>query len=63
MAYEITQRVEWDGTFSLLLDGEVILERRALEVVEEKANTLSLALKLREATLVETRVDSPPPSV
>jgi hypothetical protein len=63
MASEITQRAEWDGSFSLLLDGEVILERRPLEEIEEKANTLSLALKLRQATPVPNSVDSPPPTV
>ena len=31
----LVRRAEWDGTFSLLLDGEVILERRPLEVIEE----------------------------
>ena len=31
----LVRRAEWDGTFSLLLDGEVILERKPLAEIEE----------------------------
>jgi hypothetical protein len=34
MLDRLTRRAEWDGTFSLLLDGNVILERKPLADVE-----------------------------
>lgn len=37
-------RDEWDGTQTLLLDGEVVLERQPKAEVEEKANVLRMAL-------------------
>jgi hypothetical protein len=35
---------EWNGTQTLLLDGEIILERKPKAEVEEKANVLRMAL-------------------
>lgn len=46
----ISQRAEWDGTFSLLLDGEVIIERKAKAEVEAAANYLNALLKIRGLT-------------
>ena len=34
MSERITRRTEWDGTFTLLLDGAVIVERRPLADIE-----------------------------
>jgi hypothetical protein len=42
----LTRRAEWDGTFSLLLDGEVIVERRSLAEIEQKEAFLEARLKL-----------------
>lgn len=53
----LTRRAEWDGTFSLLFDGEVILERRSLAEVQEKEAFLQGYLALPRA---EKPVDSNP---
>jgi hypothetical protein len=34
MNERLIRRAEWDGTFSLLLDGEVIVNRQPLDCVE-----------------------------
>jgi hypothetical protein len=34
MSERIVRRAEWDGNFSLLLDGQVIIERKPLGDVE-----------------------------
>ena len=47
MANEIVIRDEWNGTQTLLLDGDVILERRPKEEVEQKANVLRLAIMFK----------------
>jgi hypothetical protein len=41
---DILIKNEWDGTQTLLLDGETILTRRPKAEVEEKANVLRMAL-------------------
>lgn len=46
MSERITRRTEWDGTFTLLLDNQVVLERRSLGEVEEKKKVLEIALIL-----------------
>ena len=35
---------EWNGTQTLLLDGEIVLERKPKAEVEQKANVLRMAL-------------------
>lgn len=50
MSPTISQRTEWDGTFTLLLDGEVILERKAKAEIEAAANYLGALLKVRGLT-------------
>jgi hypothetical protein len=52
----ITIRDEWDGTQTLLLDGEVVLDRKPKAEVEEKANVLRM-------TLLFKGVDKPAPTV
>lgn len=47
MSERITRRAEWDGTFSLLLDGEIMMERKPLTVVEEGQAFLELSIGLR----------------
>ena len=37
-------RDNWDGTQTLLLDGDVVLERKPKAEVEEKANVLRLSI-------------------
>jgi hypothetical protein len=44
MANDILIKNEWDGTQTLLLDGEAILTRRPKAEVEEKANVLRMTI-------------------
>lgn len=44
MANDIVIRPEWDGNYSLLLDGEIILERVHRRECEQKANVLRMAI-------------------
>jgi hypothetical protein len=44
---DIQIRDEWDGTQTLLLDGEVVLERKAKEVIEERKRYLECYFKLQ----------------
>ena len=41
---DIIIRDEWDGTQTLLLDGEIVVERKPKAEVEEKANVLRMAI-------------------
>lgn len=40
----LTRRPEWDGTYSLLMDSEVILERKSLAEVKAKEEYLDMWL-------------------
>ena len=42
----LVRRAEWDGTFSLLLDSEVIRERRPLAEIEEAEAYVGALLSL-----------------
>ena len=42
----LVRRAEWDGTFSLLLDGEVILERKPLAEIEDAEAYVGALLSL-----------------
>ena len=44
MANDIQIQDNWDGTQTLLLDGDVILARKSKVEVEQKANVLRLAI-------------------
>lgn len=46
----LSKRAEWDGTFSLLLDGEVIVERKSKSEVDAVADYLGAFLKVRGLT-------------
>jgi DNA integrity scanning protein DisA with diadenylate cyclase activity len=46
MSERITRRTEWDGTFSLLLDGAVVIERQSLEVVQAGRDYLEVSMRL-----------------
>jgi hypothetical protein len=52
----ITRRAEWDGTFSLLVDGEVIRERRPLAEVEEAEAYVGALLALPRVKSVPTQL-------
>jgi hypothetical protein len=56
MANEITIRDEWDGTQTLLLEGEVVLERKPKAEVEQKANVLRLAILFKGVDKVDPTV-------
>jgi hypothetical protein len=42
----LMRRAEWDGTFTLLLDGEAVLTRKPLETIEEAEAYLGAKLAL-----------------
>jgi hypothetical protein len=44
---DIQVRDNWDGTQTLLLDGEVVLERKPKAEIEQKANVLRLAIMFK----------------
>lgn len=56
----LTRKPEWDGTFSLLLDGEVIVERKPLAEIEEKEAFIQARLKLPLAPRQIADEDDPP---
>ena len=51
----LVRRAEWDGTFSLLLDGEVILERRPLAEIERR-NAAQAVISLPRVKSVPTQL-------
>ena len=52
----LVRRAEWDGTFSLLLDGEVILERKPLAEIEDADAYVDALLSLSRVTTVPTQL-------
>jgi hypothetical protein len=42
----LVRKSEWDGTFTLLLDGEAVLTRKPLETIEEAEAYLGAKLAL-----------------
>lgn len=58
MSERITRRTEWDGTFTLLLDGAVIVERRLLADIEVYQRYLEGAMLLHPGTYFVVDKDS-----
>jgi hypothetical protein len=50
----LQRKAEWDGTFSLLLDGEVIRERRPLAEIEEAETYVGALVSLPRGKSVPT---------
>lgn len=49
----IEPKQNWDGTWSLYLDGEEVFARKSQEEVEEKKTFLETKLKVQELTPVD----------
>jgi hypothetical protein len=53
----ITRRTEWDGTFTLLLDGEPISERVALPALETQEKFLDALLQVKGLEPTKIRME------
>lgn len=56
MNSRITRRAEWDGTFTLILDGKPISERIPLPTLEAQEQFLDTMLRVKG---LEIEVDKP----
>ena len=60
MSERITRRAEWDGTFSLLVDGQVVSARQPLAVIQDQQTYLETGMKLNpEKYFIVKPLDKP----
>jgi hypothetical protein len=55
----ITRRAEWDGTFTLMVDGEPVSGRLSLIVLEPLEKFVDAMLKVKGLEELKVRVDGP----